>query len=243
MPLWLPLLQPKLRMIPIRLVNCTSEPCTVYALKQITLAELVGDVVGSVGELEQDISKGSPLTKEKEEILWPLVENADTDLRLEQREMFYQLLASYADVIAESPTDLGRTDLLQHSIDTGSVTPIRQPVRRLPPQRRNEVRNLLQNMLHNGIVEPSRSPWASPIVLIQKKDGSTRFCVDYRKLNGVTKKTPTRCHGSTPRWILWPALNGSAHSIYSAVTGRSRSTGTTGKRLHSVQPKDCTSSE
>ena len=83
---------------------------------------------------------------------------------------------------------MDRTDWLEHSIDTGNATPIWQPVCRLPLVQRTEVRKLLQDMLQNGIVEPSHSPWASPIVLVQKKDRSTRFCVDYRKVNEVTWK-------------------------------------------------------
>ena len=48
----------------------------------------------------------------------------------------------------------------------------------------------MKDMLQNGVVRPSTSPWASPIVLVKKKDGSTRFCVDYCKLNDVTRKDP-----------------------------------------------------
>ena len=102
--------------------------------------------------------------------------------------MFFHLLLSYADVIADSTADLGRTDKLQHSIHTGDAPPVRQPVRHIPPQRQDEVLTLLQEMLERGVVEPSTSPWASPIVLVRKKDGSTRFCVDYRKLNDATRK-------------------------------------------------------
>ena len=61
-------------------------------------------------------------------------------------------------------------------------------VRRVPPQHHEEVRKLLDDMLERGVIEPSTSPWASPIVLVRKKDGMTRFCVDYRKLNDVTRK-------------------------------------------------------
>ena len=144
----------------------------------IAYAEEIGDVVCSIGGSQPDQTQESTIT---EQILWELVEGTDAELHSNEKEIFYQLLVSYTDVIAESSTDLGQTDWLQHTIDTGDTPPIWQSVRRLPPKRRSEVQQLLQSMLHNGVVEPSRSPWASPIVLVKKKDESTRFCVDYAK--------------------------------------------------------------
>ena len=84
--------------------------------------------------------------------------------------------------------DLGQTTLGQHEINTGDATPIRQPPRRLPFHQHNAVRELVSDMLQCGVVEPSQGPWSSPIVLVKKKDGTTRFCVDFRKVNDVTKK-------------------------------------------------------
>ena len=69
-----------------------------------------------------------------------------------------------------------------HTIDTGDSVPV------LPYSQRNEVRELLEDMLGREIIEPSKSAWSSPVVLVKKKDGSTRFCVDFQKLNGVTRK-------------------------------------------------------
>ena len=91
-------------------------------------------------------------------------------------------------MISWFPSDLGRTDRLQHPIYTGDARPIRQPVRRIPHHRREEVRRLLDDMLEEKIIEPSTSPWASPVVLVKKKDGTTRFCIDFRKLNDLTQK-------------------------------------------------------
>ena len=50
------------------------------------------------------------------------------------------------------------------------------------------MRNLLSEMLERDVIKPSCSPWASPVVLVKKKDGTSRFCVDYRKVNTVTRK-------------------------------------------------------
>ncbi|GBN05574.1 Retrovirus-related Pol polyprotein from transposon 17.6 [Araneus ventricosus] len=78
--------------------------------------------------------------------------------------------------------------MTQHRINTGDHPPIKQYPRRLPLARKEEADHLVKAMVDNGIIEESSSPWASPIVLGKKKDGPTRFCVDYRKLNEITKK-------------------------------------------------------
>ena len=81
----------------------------------------------------------------------------------------------------------GETDLTEVHINTGDAVPKKQPVRRVPFAVRQEVAKQLQKMLRDGIIQPSSSPWASAIVLVRKKDGSLRICVDYRHLNSVTK--------------------------------------------------------
>lgn len=99
-----------------------------------------------------------------------------------------RLLEEFADVFALHPGDVGRTHLVKHRIDVGTARPIKQPPRRVPRSRLSEVQGLITDMEARDIIEPSTSPWASPVVLVRKKDGSTRFCVDYRKLNDLTKK-------------------------------------------------------
>ena len=94
----------------------------------------------------------------------------------------------HKDVFAKNKTDLGRTDIVKHKINTGTAAPVKQNPRRLPLSKRELVREDISKMLEQGIVQPSQSPWSSPVVLVQKKDGSTRFCVDYRKLNNLTLK-------------------------------------------------------
>jgi len=91
-------------------------------------------------------------------------------------------------VFSKSSEDVGRTDLVQHSINTGTAKPTRQPPRRQPLGKRDIEKQEVNKMLDRGIIEPSHSSFSSPIVLISKKDGSTRFCVDYRALNEVTVK-------------------------------------------------------
>jgi len=78
--------------------------------------------------------------------------------------------------------------VLTHHIDTGSAATIRQRARRVPLPHRGKVQELLNDMLGKKLISLSNSPWASPIVLVTKKDGTTRFCVDYRKANEVTRK-------------------------------------------------------
>ena len=121
-------------------------------------------------------------------MLQNLVAKVETLLSEAETKEFYHLLLDYSDIFAINDSDIGRTNALKHNITTGESKPIRQPARRLPPHQRDKVNKLLQDMQEKDVIQPSSSAWASPIVLVQKKDGSARFCVDYRKLNAVTIK-------------------------------------------------------
>jgi len=98
------------------------------------------------------------------------------------------LLQEKHEALALSETEQGQTDSAQFKIDTGDAVPKRQPVRRVLFAVHQEVQHQLKKLEEMGIVQPSSSPWASPIMLVQKKDGTLRFCVDYRGLSSVTKK-------------------------------------------------------
>ena len=105
-----------------------------------------------------------------------------------QADAVRELLASYSSTFVGADGKLGCTELVKHTIDTNGARPVKVPYR--PPgfARKAIIEENLDKMLEHGVVEPSNSPWCSPIVLVKKKDGSTRFCVDLRRLNDVTRK-------------------------------------------------------
>ena len=81
----------------------------------------------------------------------------------------------------------GETSIVKMSIDTGDSLPRKQNPRRMPFMVRQEVARQLEGMQRNRVIQPSSSPWSSPVVMVRKKDGTHRFCVDYRSLNSISK--------------------------------------------------------
>ena len=96
-------------------------------------------------------------------------------------------LANNHSVFSLDEGERGETSLVTMDIDTGDASPRKQPPGRMPFMVREEVARQLKCMQQDGVIRPSNSPWSSPVVMVKKKDGSHRFCVDYRTLNSITK--------------------------------------------------------
>ncbi|PJE78407.1 hypothetical protein CI610_02660 [invertebrate metagenome] len=168
--------------VPLRLLNPSDQTVKVYRHTHVGRISPVDKV------LDNDESEIGQKYQELPDHLVQLYEEAKEELTPEQAKQVRQLLLRTQDLFAKSDDDLGRTDMVKHKIDTQNAKPIKQPPRRFPHHAAEEVDQQVQSMLDRGIIEPSSSPWASGVVLVQKKDGSLRFCVDYRALNKVTVK-------------------------------------------------------
>ncbi|GBM58262.1 hypothetical protein AVEN_220185-1 [Araneus ventricosus] len=161
--------------IPVRLLNLDHKPKTIDNGAVIATCEPVVDIVARPQEFSESLRLPS------------ILENLE-GLNEEQRTAVKELLQEFQNLFSTSDSDVGRCNMTQHRINTGNHPPIKQYPRRLPLAKKEEAERLVKEMVDNGIIEESSGPWASPIVLVKKKDGSTRFCVDYRKLNEITIK-------------------------------------------------------
>ncbi|KAK3090574.1 hypothetical protein FSP39_012793 [Pinctada imbricata] len=110
------------------------------------------------------------------------------NLGADEMKLFNALIDKHDHIFSKTDDDIGYCDVVKHRIRTTDDIPIRQPHRRIPPHHWNEVREYIKSTLHKGIIRESSSPYASPVVLVRKKNGKLRLCVDYRALNAKTVK-------------------------------------------------------
>src|SRR3954453_2227418 len=104
-----------------------------------------------------------------------------------QQHLFQQVLADNVDVCASSQLDIGRTNLLKHEINTANASPVAQQAYKTNPVKKEFIEREIIDMENRQLIRRSMSPWAAPVVIVEKKDEMKRFCVDYRRLNKVTK--------------------------------------------------------
>ena len=112
----------------------------------------------------------------------------DKTVTQKQLEDGIDVITSFSDIFSAGDHDLGHTSAVRHRIDLTDDHPFRQRHRRIPPAMYNEVCDHLHQLLANGVIRRSHSPWSSNVVLARKKDGRLRMCVDYRQLNERTIK-------------------------------------------------------
>ena len=169
------------REVPILIVNNTDK---TFNLKR-------GCIVGKIDAIEEsNIASINEMNKseDKDENENGKINRAEISAPPEHREFVEKLLFANKDLFAAKDTDLGHTDTVIMKIDTGDHPPIRQKPYRIPLQKRELVEKAIDDMLEANIIRKSRSSWASPILLVKKKDDTTdRFFVDMRKINAITK--------------------------------------------------------
>jgi hypothetical protein len=108
------------------------------------------------------------------------------NLNTQQKEEFRRLMKKFEEIFVRTKNELGRTNVVKHKINTGDAKPIKQKPYRAVGHRKQVIKEEIEKMLEKGVIRKSKSPWASPVVLVPKKNGEIRFCIDYRKLNSIT---------------------------------------------------------
>ena len=171
-------------------VDVKDSPCVVLVLQNhgTTPVKLKkGCVLGNV----VPVTEYSPGAPSAEAVVRDITAETDSTIRhdallqqldlkidhlsAKEQQLLTDLILAYSDVFALDASELGTTTVVNHTIDTGDHHPIKQPLRRTPFALREKVDELVQGMLLQGVIQQSKSPWASPVVLVSKKDRGLRF--------------------------------------------------------------------
>lgn len=107
-------------------------------------------------------------------------------LKCSEKEIIKNALRNFPKLFSMDEGDIGFLPQIEHTIPTGDSLPVQTRQWRLPEEAKRVIREECNTMLQNDVIEPSSSPWLSPVVLVKKPDNSYRFCVDYRKVNELT---------------------------------------------------------
>jgi len=159
----------------VPVLNARAQDVTVIRgtlLGKVFAAETVAQ--GRPSQIRR-IQAGETISPAHEEVIRQMVDGLPSEVTFEQREKVRDLLLQYRTILSLGDHDVGRTHLVEHTIDTGDHRPIRQPLRRQPFQHQDYIDQETNRMLEYGIIEPAASPWASNVVLVTKKDVSLRF--------------------------------------------------------------------
>ena len=140
---------------------------------------------------------------------------SDEDLATKAKD----LLMEYHDLFSLEKSEIGKTKMVEHTIvlKDPDTAPFKEWFHQILPPQVEEVREHLKLMLEAGAIHLSNSPWCNGVVLVRKKDGSLQFCIDFQKLNSLTRKDshPLPCIGETLNSLVGSAI----HSTFDLTSG------------------------
>jgi hypothetical protein len=184
-------------MIPQGMVLGIYEPLTDYELKSYDFQkdahndflenEKLPFEMEFVTEKNQDFSINVIDSEDSHKFSY-LVDKCEITIPEGKEEAVQKLFMEFKDVFKFEGEQLGKTNLETHKINLDGTNPVKQAPRRVPLNMCDEIEELIKSMEEAGVIKPSDSPWASPVVIVRKKDGTVRFCVDFRRLNEHTIK-------------------------------------------------------
>ena len=178
--------------VPVKVFNLSAKAVTIQP--KTILCELQEVTVLRSAEFESKPSKSNTVkvhqqnVASKESASSCKIDLSESCISEEQKTTASRFLSRWQSGFSQGATDLGHTNLVQHEIHLEDETPFKEPYRRIPPALIQEVREHLREMLQIGATRESSSPFSSNVVIVRKKDGTIRFCIDYRKLNLRTTK-------------------------------------------------------
>ena len=174
-----------------RVLNITDRPIKLKA--HVAVGALtsvnVSKQISSEKHCELDMGELPTVKIMKDKLIQLGLTFEGTALTGEDFDNLVTMLYRNRDLVATDLKQLPGTDVLLHRIDTGSHPPVKKRSYRHSPQDRAEIARQVAEMHEAGIIEPSDSPWGSPVLLVSKPDGTKRFCIDYRELNSITSMT------------------------------------------------------
>ena len=133
--------------------------------------------------LGKNTVKPEPMPERLDELFTKLDLSGTQDWSEDLQQKVHDLMVEYQHLFALNDLELGKTSKVKHEIRLSNPVPFKDKYHQIPPHKFDEVQSHLQDMLKVGVIQKSVSPWASPVVLVRKKDGSLRFCIDLHKLN------------------------------------------------------------
>ena len=192
--------------VPVRFYNYSDQPVTIY--KNTSVGEFCpaverGQTIPTarnyrIETILDDSNKGTlncNMLSFEAEPNWDTVDEMkklfpiDNDQITEDQKLnVWRIIAKHCKAVSRGPHDIGHCTKAQLRINTGSAPSSRLPLRRFSPAQEKYISEETQRLLERDVIEPSTSPWSAQVVLASKKDGSYRYCVDFRRLNCVTVK-------------------------------------------------------
>ena len=170
-------------------LNDKMKKIKLYEITGLPFPLLLGTDVAREFGLQLHFQPEKTLHKSQQLFSIQQPDKNDVILSENEKQNFENLKEKYDGILAKSTEELTQTTLMTHHIHTTTDHPIRQQPYRLSPKQKEILEEEIQTLLKIGVIIRSpESPWASPVVMVPKPDGSTRVCIDYRKLNEITKK-------------------------------------------------------